>query len=226
MKVGIGQITSSILTAIPKKFSSLLFINPCTTLLAPCSLPGYSVWSAEPLRRRVPIHCYTVKYYFKPVVLKYRPSLRGPCVKKKNSAFYSMAWAIRLINNLWYRKCQNILNIYREFATVFWKRVFHKLVQNHFPKILCAFSNFLKIVQKFTKNFPQNTSFIKSILPSFITFCSFQRIWDNFSQHAFSVLLSSWSIGQDGAILPDNHAANQILRKQSRMSSQTTMNQI
>ena len=145
MTVGIGHIPSSIQTMIPKKFSSLLYINPCTTLLALCLLPGYLVWSAELLQRRVPIHYYTVKYYFKPVVLKYRPSLQGPCVKNKNSVFYSMAWAIRLINNLLYCKCQNILNNYREFATAFWKLIFHKLVQNHFPKIFCPFLNFLKL---------------------------------------------------------------------------------
>ena len=50
----------------------------------------------------------------------------------------------------------NILNIYREFADDFAKIIFHKLVQSHFPKVFCGFSNFLKIAQKLTKNFPKN----------------------------------------------------------------------
>ena len=169
MIVGIGQIPSSILTVIPKKFSSLLFINPGTTLLALCLLPGYLVWSAEPLRRRVPIHCYAVKYYLS----QWFWSTDRACEVHvyKNLVFYSMAWAIRLINNLWYCRCQNILNIYREFATVFWKLIFHKLVQNHFPKIFCAFSDFLKIVRKLTKNFPKNThKFYQKYLAEFYNF--------------------------------------------------------
>ena len=57
MTVGIGEISGSIVTVIPKKFSSLLFINQCIG--------------------------HTVKYYLKLRVLKYRPSLRGPCVENR-----------------------------------------------------------------------------------------------------------------------------------------------
>ena len=92
-----------------------------------------------------------------------------------------MALAIQVRNSFWYGKYQNSLNIYREFADSFPKFTFHKLVQNHF------FQGFLWII-KFSENCPEThkelprkvlTSFIKSIVPSFIpfiTFRNFQRI--------------------------------------------------
>ena len=55
------EIPSSILTVIP-----LLFINQCIIVIP-------------------------VKYYLKPLVLKYRPSLRGRCVKNENLLFHKMA---------------------------------------------------------------------------------------------------------------------------------------
>ena len=50
------------------------------------------------------------------------------------------------------------------------KIIFHKLVQNHFPKIFCGFSNFLKIVQKLTKNFPKKYEFYEKHLAEFCNF--------------------------------------------------------
>ena len=66
MTVGIGEISGSIITVIPKKFSSfILFIKQCIG--------------------------HTVKYYLKPGVLNYRLSLRGPCVKNESLVFHSVA---------------------------------------------------------------------------------------------------------------------------------------
>ena len=62
MIVAIGEIPSSILIVIYlKEFSSLLFINQFIVIL------------------------------LKPMVLNYRPSLRGPFVENENLVFHSMA---------------------------------------------------------------------------------------------------------------------------------------
>ena len=65
MIVAIGEIPSSILTVILKINSHLYYL--LTNLLLYCEI------------------------LFKPVVLNYRPSLQGPCVKNENLAFHSMA---------------------------------------------------------------------------------------------------------------------------------------
>ena len=52
----------------------------------------------------------------------------------------------------------------------------------------------------------------------FWSFLTFQEFWDNFSQHAFSVLFSSW-IHRAGWRNPARWTANQVSRKQCRMSS-------
>ena len=73
-----------------------------------------------------------------PNVLKYGPSLRGPCVKNEGLVFHGTARAIRLINSLLYEKNENIPNIHRQFANNSPKKIFFtKLDQNHFPKVFC-----------------------------------------------------------------------------------------
>ena len=64
-----------------------------------------------------------MKCYLKPVGLNYRPSLRGPCVKNENLVFHSMAWAIWLINSLWYGKYLNILTLSNQGETA-WRKNF------------------------------------------------------------------------------------------------------
>ena len=63
------------------------------------------------------------------------------------------------------------LTFTENLLTVFQKIIFHKLVQHHFPKTFCRFSNFLKIVRKLTKNFPRNThEFYQKQLAEFYNF--------------------------------------------------------
>ena len=56
-------------------------------------------------------------------VLKYGPSLRGPCVKIEGLVFHGTKRAIWLINSLLNGKNRNIPNIHREFADSFMKLV-------------------------------------------------------------------------------------------------------
>ena len=153
-------------------------------------------------------------------VLKYGPSLRGPCVKNEGLVFHGTARAIRLINSLLNGKNENIPNIDRQFADNSPKIFFTKLVQNHFSNVFCWFSNFPKISWKLTENSTKKVAheFIKNFFPSFITFRSFPRIWDNFVKHALSILLGNW-IHRAGWRYPARWSANQIARKQGRMSS-------
>ena len=60
----------------------------------------------------------------KPEVLKYGPSLPGPCVKSKDLVFQGTARAIRLINSLFNGKNETIPKIHREFSDSFPKNYF------------------------------------------------------------------------------------------------------
>ena len=52
------------------------------------------------------------------------------------------------------RKCtKHSPRICRQFSK---KIFFTKLVQNHFPKVSCCFSNFPRIIRKIIENFPKN----------------------------------------------------------------------
>ena len=158
----------------------------------------------------------------KPEVLKYGPILRGPCVKNEDLVFHGTARAIRLINSLFNGENESTPKIHREFSDNFPKKLFFmKLVQNHFPRVFCSYSNFPKIVRKLTEDFPKNNrSRVSSKVFSRVLQLSevFREFWDNFGQRAFSVLFSSW-IHQAGWRYPARWSANQIARKQSRMSS-------
>ena len=112
----------------------------------------------------------------------------------------------------------NVLTICRQFSE---KMFFTKLVQNHFPKVFCWFSNFQKIVRKLTENSPKNVRLqllLKAFSRAFITFRSFPRVWDNFVKQAISVLFGSWIL-RAGWHYPARWSANQIARKHGRMSS-------
>ena len=81
----------------------------------------------------------------KPEVLKYGPSLRGPCVKNEGVVFHGTARAIQLINNLFYGKSENIPNIYRQFSYNSPKKIFHEIS----PK---SFSRGFPFIFKFPEN--------------------------------------------------------------------------
>ena len=91
-----------------------------------------------------------------------------------------------------------------------------KLVQNDFLNVFCWFSNFRKIVGKFTENFPKNNrSRVSS--EAFPEFYNFPKISENFESILvnvrFQFCLAAESIGQDGAVLPDDQ---QIKLRESR----------
>ena len=65
----------------------------------------------------------TVRYEAR-LILKYGPSLRGPCVKNEGLVFHGTARAMRLINSLLHGKGENVPNIHREFADNF-PKFFH-----------------------------------------------------------------------------------------------------
>ena len=56
-------------------------------------------------------------------------------MKIEGLVFHGTARAIRLINSLPYGKRESVPNIHRGFADNFPKNYFHKIVQNHFPKV-------------------------------------------------------------------------------------------
>ena len=91
-------------------------------------------------------HIRLINSNTKPEVLKYGPSLRGPCVKNEGLVFHGTAQSIRLINSLLHdkkRKCtEHSLRICRQFSE---KLFFTKLVQNHFSKVSVDFQIFQKL---------------------------------------------------------------------------------
>ena len=147
--------------------------------------------------------------------------MRGPCVKNEGLVFHGMARAFWLLNGFscWQRRrySKHLPRICRQLPE---KLFFIKLVQNHFPKVFCWFSNFPKIVRKVTENFLKNNrSRVLSKAFSRVSQLSevFREFWDNFGQRVFSVLFSSW-IHWAGWRNPARWSVNQIARKLGRMN--------
>ena len=104
--------------------------------------------------------------------------------------------------------------------TILRKNIIHEIS----PK---SFSQGFLLILKFSKNFPKtHREFSEKIahefywkpFMSFMTSQSFPRIWDNFVKHVLSILLGGW-IPRAGWHYPAQWSANQIVRKQGRMSS-------
>ena len=120
-----------------------------------------------------------------------------------------MARTIWLINSLSCGKNENIPNIqpgiYLQFSE---KWFFAKLVWNNFLKVFCWFLNFLKIVRKLTENFPKRVIAHEFYQKRFPEFYNFPKLSENFEtilvNVRFQFCLAAESIGQDGAILPDD----------------------
>ena len=150
----------------------------------------------------------------KPEVLKYGPSLRGPCVKNEGLVFHGMARAIRLINSYYMAKTKIFRTFTDNFPAILWKTS-TKLNQNRFPKVFCWFSNFTKIARKLTENFPKNNrSQVLSKAFSTVLWLSevFREILRQFWSMCVFSLFSSW-IHRAGWHYPARWSANQIARK-------------
>ena len=105
------------------------------------------------------------------------------------------------------------MKMYRTFTenlpTIFPKIIFHeispklfftKLVQNHFPKVFCRFSNFPRIVGKIIVH-----EFYRKHFPEFHNFSKFSENFETILINVhFQFCSAVESIGQDGAILPDD----------------------
>ena len=70
-------------------------------------------------------------------VLRYGPSLRGPCVKSEGLVFHGTARAIRLINSLLSGKNKIFQTFTENFPKIFQRLSFKKLVQNRFSMVFC-----------------------------------------------------------------------------------------
>ena len=128
--------------------------------------------------------------------------------KSEGLVFHGTARAIRLINSLLYRKNENIPNIHRQFVDNSPKKIFFtKLDQNHFPRLFVDF----QILRKLSEN--SSRIFRKIIAQEFYQrhfseFYNFRKFSENFETILvdvhFQFCLAVESIGQDGAILPDD----------------------
>ena len=73
------------------------------------------LWHSNKLLTIYQPNARAVPWNTKPEVLKYGPSLRGPCLKNEGLAFHGKARAVQLINSLLYGRNENIPSIHPDF---------------------------------------------------------------------------------------------------------------
>ena len=145
-----------------------------------------------------------VPWNTKAEVLKYGPSLRGPCVKNEGLVFHGTARAIQLINSLLYGKNENIRTVTDNLPTILKKNIFHEIRPKSFSQ---GFLLIFKIVRKFTENFPKIIAqeFYQKHFPKFYNFPKFSEKFETILVDVrLQFCLAAEFIGQDGAILPDD----------------------
>ena len=117
-----------------------------------------------------------------------------------------MARAVWLMNSLLYCKSENNSpRICRKFSK---KVFFTKFAWYHFPRVSLPFSNFSKFVRKLTDNYSKRKSETKVFKNIFLCFYRSPDSSENFEtilvNIRFQFCSTAESIGQDGAILPDD----------------------
>ena len=121
--------------------------------------------------------------------------------------FHGTAQAVRLINSLLYGKNENIPNIHRQFADNFRINIFHEISPKSFSQGFLLISDFSTIVSKLAKNFPEKIAhefYQKHFLES-DNLPKFSEIFETILLNVrFQFCLAAESIGQDGAIRPDD----------------------